>query len=145
MDQQRPEESAKSTMSKCGISTGADVGIDATGVESCIASGIYALKEGGVFVQAGIGASDIVFPVGQLCSKEGVYKTSFRYGPGDYKMAIELVRSEKLRLDAVITHSYEFTAAEQAFFGAGKQQGIKSIIYGPRKKRNSYGAASAIK
>jgi L-iditol 2-dehydrogenase len=133
MEQQRPEENAKSIMSKCGLSTGADVVIDATGVESCIACGIHALKKGGVFIQAGLGASDIVFPVGQLCSREGVYKTSFRYGPGDYAMAVELLRSRRVRLEKLITHSYEFSAAEQAFVGAGKQQGIKTIIYGSRK------------
>ena len=133
MQQQSPEQNAKSIMSRCAILAGADVVIDATGVESCIGCGIHAMKKGGIFIQAGLGATDIVFPVGQLCSKEGVYKASFRYGPGDYEFAIELLESKKIGLKALITHSYEFTCAEQAFAGTGRQEGIKSIIYGPRK------------
>lgn len=132
MEQKLPEENAKATMDKCSISTGFDVVIEATGVASCIASGIFALKKGGVFIQAGLGAAEITFPVGELCSKEGVYKTSFRYGPGDYKMAVELLESRRVSVKSLITHSYEFGLAEEAFAGANRQEGIKCIIYGPR-------------
>jgi L-iditol 2-dehydrogenase len=131
MQQQPCEENAKSIISEYGIPAGADVVIDATGVESCIGCGIYAIKKGGTFIQAGLGASNIDFPVGQLCSKEGVYKASFRYGPGDYKLAIELLESGNISLKPLITQSYEFASAEQAFADAERQQGIKSIIYGP--------------
>ncbi|OBT66796.1 hypothetical protein VE03_03993 [Pseudogymnoascus sp. 23342-1-I1] len=133
MQQLASEENAKAIMSSCDIPAGADVVIDATGVESCISSGIFAMKKGGIFIQAGLGSSNVVFPVGELCAKEGVYKTSFRYGPGDYELAIELLKSKKISLKELITHSYEFECAEQAFAGAGRQEGIKSIIYGPRK------------
>ncbi|OBT58320.1 hypothetical protein VE04_00745 [Pseudogymnoascus sp. 24MN13] len=133
MQQLAPEENAKTIMSRCDIPAGADVIIDATGVESCISSGIFAMKKGGTFIQAGLGNSNIIFPVGELCAKEGVYKTSFRYGPGDYELAIELLKSRKISLKELITHSFEFDCAEQAFVGAGRQEGIKSIIYGPRK------------
>ena len=133
MQQQSAEENAKCIMSSCAISDGADVVVDATGVESCIGCGVFAMKKGGIFIQAGLGAADIVFPVGQLCSKEGVYKASFRYGPGDYKLAIELLQSKKIEVKPLITHTYEFVDAEQAFTGIGRQEGIKSIIWGPRK------------
>lgn len=132
MKQQLPDENARCIMSSCAISGGADVVIDATGVESCIGCGIFAMKKGGIFIQAGLGAADIVFPVGQLCSKEGVYKTSFRYGPGDYALAIELLKSKKIEVKSLITHTYEFADAEKAFVGTGRQEGIKSIIWGPR-------------
>lgn len=133
MEQQSPVDNAKSISSRCGVSRGFDVVIDATGVASCISCGISALKKGGVFIQAGLGAAEISFPVGQLCSKEGVYKTSFRYGPGDYKMAIELLESQRVSVKSLITHSYEFESAEEAFVGTGRQEGIKCIIYGPRR------------
>lgn len=38
-----------------GLGGGADVVIEATGVESCIQSGIFAARKGGMFVQAGMG------------------------------------------------------------------------------------------
>ncbi|RDW74210.1 hypothetical protein BP5796_07652 [Coleophoma crateriformis] len=132
MKSQSPEENAKSIMSSCNLAAGAQVAIDATGVESCIASGIFALQKGGTFIQAGLGAANIVFPIGELCSKEGIYKSSFRYGPGDYALALELLHSRRITLKSLITHSYEFDHAEQAFVESGKDGGIKSIIYGPR-------------
>lgn len=132
MERKAAKESAKAILERCGVDGGFDVVVDATGVASCIASGVFALRKGGVFVQAGLGAAEIPFPVGELCSKEGVYKTSFRYGPGDYKMAIELLASRRVSVKSLITHSYEFEDAEQAFVGAARQEGIKCIIYGPR-------------
>ncbi len=132
MERLVPEENAKAILSQSGVSGGFEVVIDATGVAACIATGIFALKKGGTFIQAGLGAGEILFPVGELCSKEGVYKTSFRYGPGDYRMAIELLESQRVSVKSLITHSYEFGSAEEAFAGTGRQEGIKCIIYGPR-------------
>ena len=131
MEDKSPEGNAASMMTTFELGEGADVVIDATGAESCISCGMHALKRGGTFVQTGLGASNIVFPVGQICSKEGVYKGSFRYGPGDYKMAIELLKSKKVSVKELITHTYEFSRAEEAFEGVARRQGIKSIIYGP--------------
>jgi L-iditol 2-dehydrogenase len=132
MERQPAEENAKAILASSGRSAGFDVVIDATGAAVCIACGIFALKKGGVFIQAGLGSPEISFPVGELCSKEGVYKTSFRYGPGDYKMAIELLESRRVSVKSLITHSYEFKSAEEAFIGTGRQEGIKCLIYGPR-------------
>ena len=82
-------------------------------------------------MQAGLGAPNIQFPVAQLCSKEGVYRGSFRYGPGDYKTAIELVAHQRVSLKELITHRYDFSEAEKAFENVELRQGIKTIIYGP--------------
>ena len=132
MEDKSPEDNATSIMTTFQLSEGADVVIDATGAESCISCGVRALRRGGTFVQTGLGASNILFPVGQICSKEGIYKGSFRYGPGDYKMAIELLNSKKVSVKELITHAYKFSCAEEAFEGVARRQGIKSIIYGPR-------------
>lgn len=66
---------------------GFDAVIDATGVQSCIACGIHCLDRGATFVQVGLGRPIVDFPVADLCSKEGVYKGSFRYGAGDYELS----------------------------------------------------------
>jgi L-iditol 2-dehydrogenase len=142
MEEKSPEDNATSIMTTFQLSEGADVVIDATGAESCISCGVHALRRGGTFVQTGLGASNIVFPVGQICSKEGIYKGSFRYGPGDYKMAIELLNSKKVSVKELITHSYKFSCAEKAFEGVSRRQGIKSIIYGP-SVQNEFVASSS--
>jgi D-xylulose reductase len=54
-----PVEAARAVGEKIvrdfGLGEGADVVIEATGVESCIQAGIFAAKKGGLFVQAGMG------------------------------------------------------------------------------------------
>ncbi|CAL3965369.1 hypothetical protein PZA11_001867 [Diplocarpon coronariae] len=131
MLREAPEVNAKNIMAACAIPGGADVVVDATGVAPCIAAGVFALKRGGTFLQAGLGAPDILFPVGEFASKEANYKSSFRYGPGDYALAIKLLESKRVDLKALMTHSYKFDKAADAFLGTSKQEGIKTIIYGP--------------
>lgn len=125
------ESNAEKLLARTKLFGGADVVIDATGAESCIACGVSALKRGGVFVQAGLGSPNIAFPIGQICDKEATLKGSFRYGPGDYKLAIKLLDSNRVRLDSLITHDFTFSEAERAFGNVAKKQGIKSVIYGP--------------
>jgi L-iditol 2-dehydrogenase len=131
MEASTPDENAAKLIAKAQLPAGADVVIDATGAEPCINCGVSALKRGGVFVQAGLGSPKIAFPIGQICDKEATLKGSFRYGPGDYKLAIELLNSNRVRLDSLITHEFAFTEAEQAFENVARKTGIKSIIYGP--------------
>ncbi len=139
MEDKSPEDNAASIMSAFGLCEGNDVVIEATGVDSCVGCGLHVLKRGGTFVQAGLGASNIVFPVGQICSKEAIYKGSFRYGPGDYKMAIELLNSRRVSVKELITHAYEFSRAEEAFLSVSRWQGIKNIVYGPGVQ-NTFGS-----
>ncbi|KAH7072266.1 chaperonin 10-like protein [Paraphoma chrysanthemicola] len=126
-----PESNAQGLLGIANIADGADVVIDATGAEPCIECGVAALKRGGTFVQAGLGAPKISFPIGQICDKEATLKGSFRYGPGDYKLAIELLNSRRICLEDLITHEYRFEDAEKAFVNVAAKTGIKTIILGP--------------
>ena len=46
------------------------VAVDASGAEPSIQTAIQVLKEGGRFVQAGMGRDNITFPIADFCSKE---------------------------------------------------------------------------
>lgn len=122
---------AQSLLAQLGCPDGADVVIDATGAEVCIANGLKSLRRGGCFVQVGLGPSDIKFPLGLVCSKEAVFKGSFRYGPGDYRLAIDLLAKGRVAVDGLVTDRYDFRDIERAFTDTFNQKGIKSIIYGP--------------
>jgi L-iditol 2-dehydrogenase len=113
------------------IPDGLDTVIEATGAPSCISYGLLAVKRGGTFVQAGLGKPRVDFPIGQVCDKEVTLRGSFRYGPGDYTLAIELIRTGKVNLRSLITHTFDFADAELAFLTVSKRKGIKSIIRGP--------------
>ena len=136
--QSSPDANAEKLLSKADLQVhgGVDVVIDATGAEPCISCGVSALKRGGIFVQAGLGSPTIAFPIGQICDKEATLKGSFRYGPGDYKLAIQLLDSNRVRLESLITHEFSFAEAEEAFKNVANRAGIKTVIYGPGVDRS---------
>lgn len=114
-----------------GENGGADVVLDATGAEPCVNCGIHAIVPGGTFVQVGLGKPNVGFPVGQVCDKEMVFKGCFRYGPGDFKLAIGLLDSRRITLDGLVTREYPFSKVEDAFKNVLSKTGIKTVIYGP--------------
>jgi len=70
-------------------------------------------------------------------TKELNYKGSFRYGPGDYPLAISLVARGKIDLKPLVTHRFRFDDAIAAFKAtrSGKSEDgkrvIKALISGP--------------
>jgi D-xylulose reductase len=114
-----------------------DLVIDASGAEVSIQTGLYIAKAGGTFVQVGMGNPNVTLNISMIMTKELNYKGSFRYGPGDYPMAIGLVSSGKVDLKPLVTHRFAFNDAIVAFKAtrAGKSEDgkgvIKAIISGP--------------
>jgi D-xylulose reductase len=58
-------------------------------------------------------------------------KGSFRYGPGDYQMAIELLATGKIKVDSLISQKVGFKEAEEAFKKTKEGKNIKILIEGP--------------
>ncbi|KAB8204097.1 chaperonin 10-like protein [Aspergillus parasiticus] len=126
-----PELNADALAATAGLIDGANVVLDASGAEPCINCGIHALAHGGTFVQVGLGRPNLSLPVGQICDKEAAFKGSFRYGPGDFKLAVGLLNSRRVRVDGLVTHEFSFSQVEEAFKHVAGKGGIKSVIYGP--------------
>jgi len=114
-----------------------DLVIDASGAATSIQTAIYVVKTGGTFVQVGLGNPDIAVDVGQIICRELTIKGSFRYGPGDYQLAIALVAQSKINLKPLVTHRYTFGDAGLAFAATKSGVGpdgkgvIKVMISGP--------------
>lgn len=125
------DTNAEALLASAKLAGGADIVIDATGAQPCIECGVHCLKRGGTFIQAGLGAPQISFPIAQICDKEATIRGSFRYGPGDYQLAIELLNSGRVGVKEMITHEYPFSEVEKAFINVSERQGIKTVIYGP--------------
>lgn len=123
-------ETAQQIIDECDLGLGADACIDATGAEPCIQAGIHVLRAGGTYVQAGMGKSDITFPIGQAGAKELTIKGSFRYKAHDYQTAIELVSSGRVSVNELISRKVKFTDAELAFHDVKASKGIKVLIEG---------------
>ncbi|KAG6854835.1 hypothetical protein C0991_012025 [Blastosporella zonata] len=114
-----------------------DLVVDASGAEVSIQTGLFVVKSGGTMVQVGMGNPNVTIDIGQLMTKELNYKGSFRYGPGDYPLAIALVAQGKIDLKPLVTHRFAFNDAIAAFQATrtGKSEDgrgvIKAVISGP--------------
>jgi D-xylulose reductase len=126
-------ENAARLLKETGLGDGADAVIDASGAEPSIQTSIHTVRRGGVYVQGGMGKPDITFPIMELCIKEVTAKGSFRYGSGDYKLAVEFVATGKVNVKKLITETVKFKHAEQAFKDVKGGKGIKVLIAGPNE------------
>ncbi|KAH6651564.1 chaperonin 10-like protein [Truncatella angustata] len=129
-----PEENAENLKALLGLYDGVDVVIDASGVETSIQTSLQVVRAGGTFVQGGMGKSNITFPIMSLCQKEVTAKGSFRYGSGDYKLAIQLVGGGQIDVQRLITQIFPFSEAEHAFEKVRDGQAIKVLIAGPNER-----------
>lgn len=127
-------ENAQNILDLIGLPGGADIVIEASGVESSIQASVYVVRNGGTYLQGGMGKADVNFPIMALCAKEVTAHGSFRYGAGDWKIAVDLVASKKVDVRRLISEIVEFKDAEKAFNKVKEGQVIKILIAGPNEK-----------
>jgi len=112
------------------LDRGADVVIEASGAEPCVQMGIHVLAPGGTYVQTGCGKPNVTVPLTELGQKEAVVKGCFRYGAGDYELAIGLLRDGKIDVKKLISRTVAFKEAPDAWESVGRGEGIKTLIRG---------------
>lgn len=110
--------------------SGFDVAIEATGAESCIQMAVHSLRVGGSFVQTGLGNRNVNFPISTVSENEITVKGCYRYGAGDFKMALQLAFSGKVELKPLITKVFPFEEVTKAWENTRNGQGIKTLIRG---------------
>ncbi|TKA26689.1 D-xylulose reductase A [Salinomyces thailandicus] len=132
-----PEDTAAAILAECHTGSGVDAAIDASGAESCIQTAMHVLRTGGAYVQAGLGRQMISFPIGSVCSKELSIKGSFRYGPGDYELAVRLLNNGQVSVRELITDCFSFHESEKAFESVKAARGMKTLIRGPGQPLSS--------
>ncbi|KAK3905063.1 chaperonin 10-like protein [Staphylotrichum tortipilum] len=128
------EENAKALIAAADLGAGADAVIDASGAEPSIQAALHVVRTGGTYVQGGMGKADITFPIMALCLKEVTARGSFRYGSGDYKLAIELVAAGRVDVKKLVDGVVAFKDAEEAFKKVKEGKVIKILIAGPNEK-----------
>lgn len=124
-------ENAERLKEMCGLSEGCDAVIEASGSEVCSQMAVHVVRNGGRYVQGGMGKTDINFPIGILCGKELYVTGSFRYAAGDYNLAVQMIANGKLVVKDLITNVVTFKEAEKAFQNVHEGKGIKWLIEGP--------------
>jgi D-xylulose reductase len=73
----------------------------------------------------------VTIPIAVVSQKELVLKGCFRYGPGDYELAVHLLSTGKLQVKSLISQKVKFKEAENAFKQTKEGKGIKILIEGP--------------
>jgi D-xylulose reductase len=122
-----PDEMARRMQQQTG-SGQFDAVIEATGAQACVQMGVYALRKGGHFVQTGLGKALIEFPIVAVSEKELHVHGAFRYGPDDFRIALEVVGSKKWEVASLISKDFSFADTTQAWEATRDGHGIKNLI-----------------
>jgi D-xylulose reductase len=107
-----------------------DTVIEASGATSSIETGIHILKPGGKYVQTGLGKPKIEFPIVAMGQKELLVRGCFRYGAGDYELAVGLLERGLVDVKPLISSVTPFEKATEAWERTGRGDGIKNLIQG---------------
>ncbi|KAE8154055.1 chaperonin 10-like protein [Aspergillus avenaceus] len=125
---QTPEDSAAALLAAVDVPDGVDAVIEASGADSPIQMGVYILKVGGSYVQAGVGKQKAEIPILALSQKELRVRGCFRYGPGDYELAMKLLSKKTVDAKRLITAVLPFEEAPEAWEKTGRGDGVKNLI-----------------
>lgn len=99
-----PRENARRITEQFSLGHGANIVIEGSGSSLYVKTAIHALRNSSTYVQARLfGQDDFSFPMMQLYTKEIKVKGSFRCGPGDYTLAVDLLGSGAVSVKELIT------------------------------------------
>ncbi|MGX1695298.1 NAD(P)-dependent alcohol dehydrogenase [Microbacterium keratanolyticum] len=108
--------------------------IDASGATPAIVAGIDAVRPGGRVVLVG-SAGDILLSVPSIAVREVTVTGIFRY-TNTWPIALALLRSGAVDLDALVTHRFGLEQVQEALSGDGAAGSLKRIVH-PGVARNS--------
>lgn len=135
-----PEEDAERLLREFGLEEEGvdtvggkvDTVIEASGAASSINMGIHLLRPGGKYVQTGVGKVKIEFPIVALSNKELMFRGCFRYGAGDYELAVKLITKGLVEVKSLISSVTPFEDATKAWDKTANGEGIKNLIEGAK-------------
>jgi D-xylulose reductase len=107
-----------------------DTVIEASGATSSIETGIHVLRPGGKYVQTGLGKPKVEFPIVAMGQKELLVRGCFRYGSGDYELAVGYLQKKLIDVKPLISSVTKFEETTQAWDKTARGDGIKNLIQG---------------
>jgi D-xylulose reductase len=125
-----PEENARRLIEEHDLGLGADAVIEASGAESSIITAVHVLRPGGSCVQTGLGKPVVNFPILAMSEKELHMHGAFRYGPGDYKVAMDVLEAGSIPIKSLVSRIFDFEQTTDAWEATKRGQGIKNMIRG---------------
>ncbi|KAH6643191.1 chaperonin 10-like protein [Boeremia exigua] len=126
-----PEEDAERMLAQFGLSEGdIDTVIEASGAASSVNMGVRLVRPGGKYVQVGVGQAKIEFPIVAVSNKELLFRGCFRYGPGDFELALKFIAKGLIQVKPLISSVTPFEDATEAWEKTARGEGIKNLIEG---------------
>ncbi|KEF57404.1 L-iditol 2-dehydrogenase [Exophiala aquamarina CBS 119918] len=125
-----PQENARRLIEVHELGSGADAVIEASGAESSVVTAVHVLRPGGSCVQTGLGKAVVNFPILAMSEKELHVHGAFRYGPGDYKVAMDVLEAGSIPIKSLVSRIFDFEQATDAWEATRRGQGIKNMIRG---------------
>lgn len=126
-----PEENAEKLLADFGlVEDGVDCVLECSGAATSISTGIHVLRPGGKFVQTGLGRPKIEFPIVEMSEKELMVRGCFRYGSGDFELAVSLLKRGVVDVKSLISSVVEFEDATSAWNKTARGEGVKNLIRG---------------
>jgi len=107
---------------------GADVAIEAAGVQEAVDAAVEAVRPGGRVVLAGIPSEERTSFVASTARRKGLTISLVRRMKHTYPRAIALAASGRVDLRSVVTHRFALADARAAFELAARREGLKVIV-----------------
>ena len=106
---------------------GADVFLECSGATPALVQGLASVRPGGIAVMVGHGDSEVTLPVIDLQMREVWLTGIFRY-VDTWPVAISLVSSGVIDLDALVTARFDLDHVEDALTSDDDPQAMKSVV-----------------
>ena len=104
-----------------------DAFIDASGASQAIQDGINAVRPAGTVVLVGMGQPNLELPVARIQTRELVVTGVFRYAR-TWPLAIELVASGRVDLDALVSGTFGLDEVEAALSSTRDAAVLKNVV-----------------
>ena len=104
-----------------------DAFIDCSGSAAAINAGLRSVRPGGSVVLVGMGADELMLPLGLIQQRELHITGTFRYAD-TWPTAIALAASGRVHLDELVTGEFGLADVEQALNAGRDPHSIKSVV-----------------
>lgn len=107
---------------------GVDVAFEVAGENEAVETAVAAVKPGGKVILAGIPGEDWTTFSASTARRKGLTLKLVRRMKHTYPQAIQLVASGKVDVRSLVSHTFPFEQATQAFSMAARREGLKVVI-----------------
>jgi L-idonate 5-dehydrogenase len=104
-----------------------DIVMEASGVPSALADGIRMTRRGGRIVLVGTLPEELMLPANLIMNRELTIRGSFRFA-NVFEEALDLVAKSIIRLDGLITHTFQFEQTPEAMMKAMRKSEVMKVI-----------------